>query len=125
MNSIRNKMKKKDGFTLIEMLVVIAIIVILVAISVPAVSGALEKARVAADAANLQAAKSVALLKEMENTSLTDTLYYNPTDGTLENAKADAYKGQSSTLKEKIIAVTFTNGKITTATDWIDFTSAP
>lgn len=125
MNSIRNKMKKKDGFTLIEMLVVIAIIVILVAISIPAVSGALDKARQAADAANLQAAKSVALLKEMENTSLTDTLYYNPIDGTLENAKAESYKGQSDDCNDKIIAVTFTNGKITTATGWVDYTSAP
>ncbi len=50
-----NKMNKK-GFTLIEMLVVIAIIAILVAIIIPVVSAATEKAREASDAANIRAA---------------------------------------------------------------------
>lgn len=49
------KMNKK-GFTLIEMLVVIAIIAILVAIIIPIVSAATEKARESADAANIRAA---------------------------------------------------------------------
>ena len=47
------KMNKK-GFTLIEMLVVIAIIAILVAIIIPTVSNATEKAKEAADAANIR-----------------------------------------------------------------------
>lgn len=50
-----NKMNKK-GFTLIEMLVVIAIIAILVAIIIPIVSAATEKARESRDAANIRAA---------------------------------------------------------------------
>ena len=49
-----NKMNKK-GFTLIEMLVVIAIIAVLVAIIIPTVSSATDKAKAAADAANLRA----------------------------------------------------------------------
>ena len=49
-----NKMNKK-GFTLIEMLVVIAIIAVLVAIIIPTVSSATTKAKAAADAANLRA----------------------------------------------------------------------
>ena len=49
------KMNKK-GFTLIEMLVVIAIIAVLVAIVVPTVSSATTKAKAAADAANLRTA---------------------------------------------------------------------
>ena len=48
-----NKMNKK-GFTLIEMLVVIAIIAVLVAIIIPTVSSATTKAKAAADAANLR-----------------------------------------------------------------------
>ena len=49
------KMNKK-GFTLIEMLVVIAIIAILVAIIVPTVSSATEKAKQATDASNVRSA---------------------------------------------------------------------
>ena len=44
----------KKGFTLIEMLVVIAIIAVLVAIIIPTVSSATEKAGAAANAANLR-----------------------------------------------------------------------
>lgn len=47
-------MRTKKGFTLIEMLVVIAIIAVLVSIIVPAVSNGQIKARAAADAANLR-----------------------------------------------------------------------
>lgn len=49
------KMNKK-GFTLIEMLVVIAIIAILVAIVIPVVGNSTEKAKEAKDAANIRAA---------------------------------------------------------------------
>ena len=45
----------KKGFTLIEMLVVIAIIAILVAVVIPVVNKSTEKAKAAADAANLRA----------------------------------------------------------------------
>ena len=48
------KMNKK-GFTLIEMLVVIAIIAVLVSIIIPTVSSATNKAGAAANAANLRA----------------------------------------------------------------------
>ena len=48
-----NKMNKK-GFTLIEMLVVIAIIAVLVSIIIPTVSSATGKAQAATDAANLR-----------------------------------------------------------------------
>ena len=47
--------KNCKGFTLIEMLVVIAIIAILVAVVVPVVSNSTQKARAATDAANLRA----------------------------------------------------------------------
>jgi len=47
-------MRKNKGFTLIEMLVVIAIIAIMVAIVVPTVSKATKRAKAATDAANLR-----------------------------------------------------------------------
>lgn len=47
-------LRNKKGFTLIEMLVVIAIIAVLVSIVIPTVSSATTKAEAAVDAANLR-----------------------------------------------------------------------
>ena len=51
-------MKKlnKKGFTLAELLIVVAIIAVLVAIAIPVFTAQLEKAREATDAANIRAA---------------------------------------------------------------------
>ena len=47
--------KNKKGFTLMEMLIVVAIIAVLVAIAIPVLSNNLHKAKVAADWANVRA----------------------------------------------------------------------
>lgn len=47
--------RNNKGFTLMEMLIVVAIIAILVAIAIPTFSGALTKAKEAADVANVRA----------------------------------------------------------------------
>lgn len=49
------KLKNKKGFTLMEMLIVVAIIAVLVAIAIPTFSGALTKSKEAADVANIRA----------------------------------------------------------------------
>ena len=62
--------KNNKGFTLMEMLIVVAIIAVLVAIAIPTFTSALEKSREATDAANLRAAYAevtVAGLTEAEN----------------------------------------------------------
>ena len=48
-------MKNKKGFTLMEMLIVVAVIAILVAVAIPVYNAQMHKARVAADWANLRA----------------------------------------------------------------------
>lgn len=48
-------MKNKKGFTLMEMLIVVAIIAVLVAIAIPVYQGQVHKAKVAADWANVRA----------------------------------------------------------------------
>ena len=48
-------LKNKKGFTLMEMLIVVAIIAVLVAIAIPVYNDRLHKARVAADWANVRA----------------------------------------------------------------------
>lgn len=53
--------KNKKGFTLAELLIVVAIIGVLVAVSIPIFTAQLEKSREATDLANLRAAKSEAV----------------------------------------------------------------
>ena len=55
MRKLWKKMKNKQGFTLMEMLIVVAIIAVLVAIAIPVYNAQMHKARVAADWANLRA----------------------------------------------------------------------
>lgn len=62
-----NRKIRINGFTLIEMLVVIAIIAILVAIVIPVVSNATTKAKAATDAANLRSIMGLANTLLMEN----------------------------------------------------------
>jgi len=58
MNSYWNKKAgKKKGFTLVEMMVVVAIIAVLTSIVIPVVGTHVTKARAATNAANLRAAK--------------------------------------------------------------------
>ncbi len=49
------KLNNKKGFTLMEMLIVVAIIAVLVAIAIPVFNGALTKAKESADVANVRA----------------------------------------------------------------------
>ena len=62
-------MKKfnKKGFTLVEMLVVIAIIAVLVSIIIPTVSSSTAKAAAAANAANLRSIKAEIAISGMSN----------------------------------------------------------
>ncbi|NLL92132.1 MAG: type II secretion system protein [Ruminococcaceae bacterium] len=59
------KIRNKNGFTLMEILIVVAIIAVLVAIAIPVVTGLKEKARVAADAATMRTAQSAFAIQEM------------------------------------------------------------
>ena len=95
------KMNKK-GFTLIEMLVVIAIIAILVAVVVPAVSNSTIKAKAATDAANLRSVQSeinIAHLssdKTAQVTASNFTITY--TDGKISAITTTASAPKSETL---------------------------
>ena len=60
MNSMKRKQNKK-GFTLAELLIVVAIIAVLVAISIPIFTAQLKKARLATNKANARSALSAAM----------------------------------------------------------------
>ena len=61
-----SKKRNKKGFTLMEMLIVVAIIAILVAIMIPTFNAQLEKAREATDAANIRAAYAEVMVAYIE-----------------------------------------------------------
>jgi prepilin-type N-terminal cleavage/methylation domain-containing protein len=60
------KYMHKKGFTLAELLIVVAIIAVLVAVSIPIFTGRLEKARLAANEANIRSAKAAAIADWMD-----------------------------------------------------------
>ncbi len=103
---LRGKFQNKKGFTLVEMLIVVAIIAILIAVSIPLVSSALEKARDATDQANERAAKAVAVIKYLgvEDGSLeatgVGTYYYDAAKGELvkDNKTDIAAYGQCTAM---------------------------
>lgn len=85
------RQKKNSGFTLAELLIVVAIIGILVAISIPVFTSQLHKARVATDEANLRSYYSV-LMADYQTTGKYD---YDP------SITDDMWKNISDTIKYK------------------------
>lgn len=75
MEILRSKKKDKKGFTLMEMLIVVAIIAVLVAIAVPTFNSSLNKAKQAADDANIRTAYTEYVLYQ----SGTDAVSKSPT----------------------------------------------
>ena len=77
---MKNLLKKvrgdKKGFTLAELLVVVAIIGILVAISVPLFTAQLGKARKATNQANMRAAKVAAVAQYLTDSNDGNTVIY-------------------------------------------------
>lgn len=82
-----NERRACHGFTLAELLIVVAIIAVLVAVSLPIFTSRLERGRESTDMANMRAAKAavaVALLEE--NSYDGDSAYYDAEKGVLVRA---------------------------------------
>lgn len=65
MEQLKAKLKKQGGFTMVELLIVVAIIAILVAVSIPMFNNALEGSRHAVDQANVRDAIILATAEYM------------------------------------------------------------
>ena len=104
---LRKKLKSKKGFTLMEMLIVVAIIVILLAIAIPSFNGSLRKARLAADEANVRSYYAEVMVQAM-----ADDSYAIPTDNTLPTKYNDG-KFQVKDAKMKVAGDTADTFKIT------------
>lgn len=70
MKNLKEKLRKNGGFTLVEMLIVVAIIAILIAVSIPMVGTALERSRHGVDQANIRDAVSLANIELLTNDDL-------------------------------------------------------
>lgn len=125
--------KNEKGFTLMEMLIVVAIIAVLVAIAIPTFTSSLDKAKGATDAANIRAGYASMMLQVLEGdlngntaTIKEDTDYYLQKDGTVAEADTGAYAcqgksgstadvaGQSLTWKkDDKITYKYKDGKVT------------
>ncbi len=76
MKSLKDNHCREKGFTLAELLVVVAIVGILVAISVPLFTAQLGKARKATNEANMRAAKIAATAQYLVNANDGKEVYY-------------------------------------------------
>ena len=74
-----SKKMNKKGFTLAELLIVVAIIAVLVAISIPVFSSQLEKSKEAVDAANIRAKYAEMMADAVTGDYKGDTAYTVPT----------------------------------------------
>ena len=117
------KLMNKKGFTLMEMLIVVAIIVILVAIAIPTFSSSLDDAKAATDAANLRGAKGIAEIADMTVGGWADiidgydtdgnyTLVYDIEEGALVADYDGEGYGQYGEQKGEVVVVTITNGAL-------------
>lgn len=93
--------KNKKGFTLAELLIVVAIIGVLVAISIPIFTSQLEKSRDAVSVANMRAAYAEAQTLELTATKDNDTAdkatYKKNTDGSSTvTVSGVAFKGKKA-----------------------------
>lgn len=125
---LTKKLKKSGGFTLIEMLIVVAIIAILVAVSIPMVNASLEKAKTATDDANERAAKAAAIAEYLlDETKMGTTVTYcydadngkalpQAVSGTCDHATIKDY-GQNTSDREGHVHVTIQDDG-TTAVAW-------
>ena len=124
--------RNKKGFTLAELLIVVAIIAVLVAIAIPAYSAQLEKARESVDRSNARAANSIAsndyLLEygSAKDKVTTPVEYKVGIDGQKNLIVAEtlpsgvtAIAAESKAVGSDALTVTVTEGKIT-ANTWLE-----
>lgn len=130
---------KNEGFTLAELLIVVAIIAILVAISLPLFSSQIAKANLQADQTHVSAAKASAVAEYLDTNSHDTITYYfdagiamankNNSEGIAGYGKStkDPYKNQtgangvpvSDDGSKNIIQVTVGNNGTVMSTRWV------
>jgi len=86
---MRERLKSRKGFTLAELLIVVAIIAVLVAIMLPVFGSSRENAILAKDAANIRSLYAEAVVDEMTKVSYSGEGF----NITIDNDKAKVTEG--------------------------------
>ena len=91
------KKHNRKGFTLMEMLIVVAIIAILIAVAIPTFSNALSKAKLATDEANFRALKGLIITEYLtEGTVPTGSVYLSKDGSSTTTNSGEAMKSASN-----------------------------
>lgn len=98
------------GFTLVELLVVVAIIAILVAISIPIFSSQLHKARVAADIANLRSFYAELQVNYLETGKKNETVVKDYSVSMTKHTSYTDLNGDHIDLQDGYFSVAFIEG---------------
>ena len=103
--------RKDAGFTLMELLIVIAIIVVLVAIAIPVFTAQLDRAKDAADQANGRAVYAIVMADYMDDDDHTlqydYIVNYDPTVSVTVSSTEENYPTQTITFSDRVEDVVF------------------
>lgn len=131
MKNLKAKLRKNGGFTLIEMLIVVAIIAILIAISIPIVGNALERAKKATDAANERAAKGEIIIMYLNSTADPGVTFdaskvyaYDAANGKMIETAPTVKYGQCDDHSGDFLLVKYNTSDHTVSMGWTDTYSA-
>ena len=100
--------RKDAGFTLMELLIVIAIVVVLVAIAIPVFTAQLDRAKDAADQANGRALYAIVMADYMDDDDHTMQYNYDTTSNAPNvtvSSDDDAYPTQTITFSDRVDSV--------------------
>lgn len=103
---LKAKVTNKKGFTLAELLIVVAILAVLVAIAIPVFTANLDSAKASVDDANFRTAQTVAAAAAMDTTGIINgvsfsakAVYFDETKGTFVEDANSGYTAQSDNGK--------------------------
>ena len=90
------KFTNKKGFTLMEMLIVVAIIAILIAVAIPTFNNALNKAKVGTDTANIRSGYAAAKVEVLAGGAGKGKTFTLKDDGSVDDS-GTVYKTKGNT----------------------------